>query len=140
MKCYVDSSVILRLLFGEPAPLEQWKRVAQAYSSQLSRVEIGRTIDCARLLGRIDDAQVAEAKQSAERIFRSMHLVHVTAAIIRMAAGAMPTMVRSLDGLHLATALSLRSAGRGTELFATHDRALATAARASGFEVIGAGE
>jgi uncharacterized protein len=138
LKCYVDSSIILRLLFDEPDPLLEWKKITQAFSSQLSRVEVGRTIDCARLLGRIDDAQVADAKQQADRLFRTMYLVHVTAPIIRTAAGALPTVLRSLDGLHLATAMSLKISKREPEILATHDQALAIAARASGFEVIGA--
>jgi uncharacterized protein len=137
VRCYVDSSVILRLLFGEPNPLREWKKVELAYSSQLTRVEIGRTIDCARMLGRIDDAQVATAKQEAERLLRTIHLVHITTPIVRTAAGAMPTVLRSLDGLHLATATSLRISRREPEIVATHDGTLATAARASGFEVVG---
>ncbi len=68
-----------------------------------------------------------------------MHLVHMTAPIVHMAAGAMPTVLRTLDGLHLATAISLRNSRREPEIIATHDRVLAIAARASGFEVIGVG-
>jgi hypothetical protein len=47
------------------------------------------------------------------------------------------TAVRTLDGLHLASALLYRESRREDLVFATHDRRQATAALALGFEVVG---
>jgi hypothetical protein len=48
-----------------------------------------------------------------------------------------PTALGTLDAIHLASAALWRE-NQGTEIaMATHDEALATAARASGFSVIG---
>jgi hypothetical protein len=50
----------------------------------------------------------------------------------------LPTALGTLDAIHLATAALWRES-QGTELaMATYDGVLATAARASGFSVIGA--
>jgi hypothetical protein len=50
----------------------------------------------------------------------------------------MPTIVKTLDAIHLASAMVVREQ-RGVELvFATHDDQQATAARALGFSTIGA--
>ena len=50
----------------------------------------------------------------------------------------MPTDVKTLDAIHLASA-QLFSERREIDLvFGTHDRSQATAARALGFEVVGA--
>jgi hypothetical protein len=49
----------------------------------------------------------------------------------------MPTTVKTLDAIHLASAIVLRDR-RGIDLiFATHDDQQATAARALGFAVVG---
>jgi hypothetical protein len=48
----------------------------------------------------------------------------------------MPTIVKTLDAIHLASALAIRER-RGIDLlFATHDNQQATAARALGFMCI----
>ena len=50
----------------------------------------------------------------------------------------MPTELGTLDAIHLATALLWREAYGRDLVMATHDSALAIAARASGIEAIGA--
>ena len=47
-----------------------------------------------------------------------------------------PTIVGTLDALHLATALAIREVDR-LDLLLTHDLQLGTAARSLGFEVLG---
>jgi predicted nucleic acid-binding protein len=49
----------------------------------------------------------------------------------------MPTVIGSLDAIHLATALELAEETRTSLVLATHDARLARAARASGLTVIG---
>jgi hypothetical protein len=49
----------------------------------------------------------------------------------------MPAPLGTLDAIHLATADLWRESNPGDLLVATHDRALALAARASGFKVAG---
>ena len=57
--------------------------------------------------------------------------------MLQRAALPMPTVVKTLDGIHLATALLLRERRNISLTFATHDDQQATAARALGFDFVG---
>ena len=50
----------------------------------------------------------------------------------------MPTVVKTLDAIHLASALLFAQYREAGLVFGTHDRGQATAARALGFMVVGA--
>jgi predicted nucleic acid-binding protein len=134
----VDSSVVLRLLFGEPNALQSWSKITDAYASRLIGVEIGRVIDRRRLAGAIDDNDVAHLQQETRRTLRSIEILALSEPILDRAASAMPTMVGSLDAIHLATALELSRSLATPVVVATHDEQLARAARASGLTVVGA--
>lgn len=137
MIAYVDTSVILRKLLGEPDQLGEWSSIDEAYSSRLLLVELGRVIDRYRLLAIITDAEVATLHEQAQRLVASIDLVALSEPILERAGDALPTIVGSLDGLHLATAIEARARVSRELVFATHDGQLATAARASGFAVVG---
>jgi hypothetical protein len=55
LNVYVDSSVLLRVVLGEPGRLRIWPRITTAVSSELIRLECLRTIDRARLRLGLDD-------------------------------------------------------------------------------------
>jgi predicted nucleic acid-binding protein len=134
---YVDSSIVLRKLFDEPGQLEEWSQIESAYASHLIVVEVGRVVDRSRLLGLIDDEDVARVNLAAKRALRSITLLALTQRILDRAAAPMPTVVGSLDALHLATALELAPTLDGPLVLATHDIQLARAAHASGLETVG---
>ncbi len=137
MKAYVDTSVILRVVLGEPNALREWRSIDIAVSSELARVEALRTIDRARIQLQLSDDEIAERRQGVLQTLTGFHIAHVDAAVLERAADPFPTLVRTLDAIHLATALLVRIEHESL-VFATHDRQLATAARAVGFKVIGA--
>jgi predicted nucleic acid-binding protein len=134
----LDTSVVLRKLFGEPGALAEWPRIKTAYASRLVAVELGRVIDRTRLTGEIDDEQVEQLQQESRRALRSVEVVALSERVLLRAGGPMPTALGSLDALHLATALELAAKRAPGLVLATHDRQLARAARASGLEVVGA--
>lgn len=137
MNAFVDSSVLLRKLFGEPDALAEWPDIEAAYASRILPVEVGRVIDRCRLRDQIDDKDVAALHQEARRLLRSIDVLALSEHILRRAAEAMPTILGTLDSIHLATALEI---GRHIEpplALATHDAQLARAARAFGLEVVG---
>ena len=137
MILYLDSSVVLRPLLDQPDRLPEWGTWDAAYASELLGIECRRAIDRIRLAARFDDKQLAEATQDLSRIERSIRRVRLGATILREASKSMPTIVKTLDAIHLATAIVLRDR-RGIDLvFATHDDQQATAARALGFTVVG---
>ena len=59
MTVYLDTSVILRVLFRESNPTPDWGRWAAAYASRLWHTEGLRVVDRMRLNGAINDRQVA---------------------------------------------------------------------------------
>ena len=136
MIALIDSSVLLRRLLGEPDQLREWSEIEEAYASRLLPLEVARVIDRFRLAGKIDDREVAALHGEARRVMRSIEILSLSENILERSAGPMPTALGSLDAVHLATALEL---ARSVSLvLATHDTALALAARASGLEVVGA--
>lgn len=136
MNAYVDTSVLLRIVLGEARPLKEWTSLESAVSSQLIRIEALRVIDRARIQLQLPDEDVAERRQAVFETLAGFHIAPLDEVILERAANPFPTMLRTLDAIHLATALRIRA--QFAELvLATHDNTLATAARAVGFRVIG---
>jgi predicted nucleic acid-binding protein len=134
---YVDSSVLLRIVFGEPGPLAGWGRIEHAVSSELIRVECLRTLDRARIHDRLDDRLVAERRAGLLEAIEAIELVALDRPVLERAAEPFPISVGTLDALHLARALAVRDRFDALT-FATHDDRLALAASAMGFAVEGA--
>jgi predicted nucleic acid-binding protein len=137
MKVYLDTSVVLRRLRREAAPLPGWATWQHAYASVLLQVETMRTIDRMRLSGAVGDEQVAELTTSAQAIFAAIDFVPLSARILERAAQSFRTALGTLDALHLSTALGLADAGVMELNFLTHDSELALAARSVNFRVEG---
>lgn len=137
MNVYLDSSIVLRRLRRESAPVANWGEWEHAYASVLLRVEVLRTIDRMRLNGVVGDKQVTELSIGAHAIFDSIDFVPVTAPILTRAEQSFRTALGTLDALHLSTALWLAEAGSVALTFLTHDSELALAARSANFQVEG---
>jgi uncharacterized protein len=75
-------------------------------------------------------------EQRAEEVLASVHLLKVDADIIGRAARLEPRALRSLDAVHLASALSL---GDDLGAIVVHDGSLATAASDCGLAVVMSG-
>ena len=138
MIVYADSSVLLRLVLGQTDALAEWKQVGVAISSALAEVECLRTLDRLRLADDLSDEVLAKRRQAIYDLIESIELAALTSSVLARAAQPFPTALRTLDAIHLATAL-LWKEHRGADLvMATHDRALAIGARAMGLQVVGA--
>ena len=135
MTTYVDTSVVLRLLFGEPEPLTTWMN-DQPISSELLRVECLRVIDRTRVSHALDDKTTSRLRAGALDLIAPIALVTLTSDLLERAAEPFPTSLRTLDAIHLATALALRDEYPDITV-ATHDGELADAGRAMGFQVAG---
>jgi len=123
---YLDSSAIVKLAVPEQETrslqrlLRSWPETA---SSVIARIEVTRA---AR---RVGDEAVRRADAALERIA----LVEVDGDVLDRGASLPPAGLRTLDSIHLATALSL-----GDELGAlcAYDARLAEAATAAGIDVL----
>ena len=137
MTVYLDTSTVLRVLLRQPRPLAIWARWERAYASELLHVEACRVLDRLRLEGALDDEDVADAREQLNRIEDAITFIALSRSVLQRAALPMATVVKTLDAIHLASAMLLRER-RGVELsFATHDPQQARAARAVGFGCIG---
>jgi len=68
----------------------------------------------------------------------SMEIVEITYPILSRASQPLPTALGTLNAIHLATALLWKERAGKILSMATHDVALAVAAKASGMPVVGA--
>ena len=100
-------------------PLERYGRLV---SSRLAVVEVGRQ---ARRLG-------DPYPRHARRVLSGMDLIDLTDAILEAAADLDPVLLRSLDAIHLATALAL---GAAVDVVVTYDHRMQDAARLLGLRV-----
>jgi predicted nucleic acid-binding protein len=137
MIAYLDASVVLRLVLGEPGRLAEWDQVEAAVASALTEVECLRTLDRLARTDRLAPDELAEGRSAVYRLLAAVDVVDVARPVVRRAAEPFPTPLGTLDAIHLSTALLWRDASDVPLTMATHDRALATAARAMGFDVIG---
>ncbi len=123
---YLDTSAFVKLVTEEPesqALRMQLLRWPDRVSSVLLRTET------VRVLQRSSNEQLIEA---ARALFVTLHLIRLDDPVLDLAGNLGPKELRSLDALHLATALSV---GSDLGVFVTYDERLAAAAVAHGLVV-----
>ena len=121
---YLDSSAIVKLVVPERGSAELIAEIEEdpdVASSEIALTEVVRAIG--RMGGPVD---------RAEAVVRSLALVPLDRAILSEAASLRPWSLRSLDAVHLASALSLRP---DVSVFLAYDARLSRAASAAGFVV-----
>jgi predicted nucleic acid-binding protein len=138
MNLYVDSSVLLRVVLGEQGRLRDWVRMRSAIASELIRLECLRTVDRARIRLGLRDDVIATHRRDIYEALGAFSLVSLDAGVLERASAPFPTLVGTLDAIHLASALSAREVVPDLA-FATHDEELGLAARSVGFRVLGTG-
>jgi predicted nucleic acid-binding protein len=134
---YVDASVLLRVAFGQPDALPEWRQIEQGIASALVTTECLRTLDRLRRRSGLSDAEVARRRAAILRLIASLDLVEVDSVVLDRAAQPMPTELGTLDAIHLATALLWKEMTRSELIMATHDAALGLGAQAHGLVVLG---
>jgi hypothetical protein len=123
---YADSSALLKLVVDEPesAALEAWlsyRAGVPVVSGELAKVEVLRA--CRRVN--------AEALPQARALLAGLDLVRLSTDVIDSAAEVGDAALRTLDAIHLASALSIRE---HLSAFVAYDQRLLDAASAAGFE------
>jgi predicted nucleic acid-binding protein len=134
---YVDSSAILRFVLQQPDPLMALLDCDDRVTSFLTEVECMLAIEAARLRRQLSIDESGERRQLAYRHLRRMRRLMPSLSILRRAGEPCPLALKTLDAVHLATALMWRDRRAPDLVFATYDRQLGRAALALGFEVIG---
>ena len=75
MRVYLDTSVVLRILFQEPNPLPTWGQWTEAYASRIWFTEALCTLDQTRLASAINDSQVVRLRRDIELIHGTLHII-----------------------------------------------------------------
>ena len=121
---YLDSSALIKLIVveDESATLRRELTERPRASSLLAVVEVSRA---ALRHGGV-------VAREAEKLFRAIALRPIDRDVVDRAARVEPPELRSLDAIHLATALLLTPP---PEMFCSYDVRLSAAARAAGLRV-----
>lgn len=138
MKAYLDTSALLRLVLREAGALEELRSCSALVSSEVLAVESCRTLDRLRVQGSLSTEEAAARRQVVNEWLEAIDLVLLRPPVLSRASEPLPTPLGTLDAIHLATALLWRDRKGDPLVVATHDAALALAARAFGFQVLGA--
>ena len=137
MIAYVDSSVALRFVLGEPNPLREWDELERSVSSAILGVECFRALERLRLARRHSDVEMAARYESLRTFIAPIDFLDVTSNVLERAGQPLGMPLKTLDAIHLATALLWRETASEESVFATHDRTLGSAARSYGLRVLG---
>jgi predicted nucleic acid-binding protein len=126
MANYLDTSALVKLVVAEveTEALRAWLKEVDRdpVSSDLSRTEL------IRVVRRVIPDRILQARA----VLDSITLIEVTTAMFEEAGRLDPTVLRTLDAVHLAAAMSL---GDDIESIVTYDDRLSQAARANGISV-----
>jgi predicted nucleic acid-binding protein len=124
----MDSSAIVKLILPEeesPALLALLGEFDGLVSSALAAVEVSRAV--------LRATSEASVLHRARQVLAGIHLLRLDQEVLNAAAELPPETLRTLDALHLASAMTLE--GDLTALVVYDDR-LAEAARRTGLQVL----
>ena len=102
MKAYVDSSVVLRIVFGEPHALKISQNLEYMIASEILKIECFRTIDRMRHSLRLDDKDVSERSALLFKAIKTIRFVKLSNEIAWRASQPFPTTIKTLDSDTLA--------------------------------------
>ena len=123
---YVDSSVALAHLAVEPRSPPESLWAESLVSSKLLEYEVWNRIHVYRLTDTLGE--------NAGNLLALVDMVEMTRLVLARASAPFPIAVRTLDGLHLATAVFLNAVSDPV-LLASYDARMLNAARALGIEL-----
>jgi predicted nucleic acid-binding protein len=131
---YLDSSVILRhILLGEIA-IQHALDCDRVVASELVEIECRRVLHRYRMDGNLNDDGFLAGADRLRSVIDGITLLALTRSVKQRAMGAFPVSVKTLDALHLASALAYAdSFADQTVLMFTHDVAMNRCAAALGF-------
>ena len=138
MNVYAESSAVLAWLLGEETA-ESVRQVLQhadlVMASDLTLLECDRVLIRAVTTEEIEEAVAADRRAHLNAAASHWHLWRVSAEIVERARHPFPVEpIRTLDAIHLASALAIRSAVPRIVLLSLDDR-IRRAAKQLGFQV-----
>ena len=139
MTLYAESSAVLRWLFDEPrgAEIEALLRAAdKVVCSRLTLIEVRRVVRRMVAAGQLEETAAADAFDAFAAAVARWGILDLSREVTDRAEDRFPIEpVRTLDAIHLASALNLRQAITGLRVLSTDERVRGNALRL-GFEVV----
>lgn len=139
MNLYAESSAVLAWLFGQQDGLEVRRHLIAAKSviaSDLTVVECDRILVRILAAGQISEVEGAARRERLARLTSAWVLLRLSGDVLERARRAFPSEpVRTLDALHLASALLARTAVDDLALLSLDER-IRDNARQLGFVVV----
>ena len=138
MNLYVESSAVLAWLLGEERGSETGQEIATAdvvVTSDLTLIECDRVLTRAGALGKRSSAEVAVRRASMEMAAGHWVVLSIDSEVVTRSRQAFPREpVRSLDAIHLSTALLARNLVTDVQLLSLDERVRRNAV-ALGFDI-----
>jgi predicted nucleic acid-binding protein len=132
---YAESSAVLAWLLDESGSDGVRERLAKAelvIASDLTLIECDRVLIRAAVLGELTEADAAARRGHLTTAAAHWHLLRISGDIVDRARQPFPSEpIRTLDAIHLASAMVARSAVPGLELLSLDER-IRTAAQQLG--------
>jgi predicted nucleic acid-binding protein len=137
MIAYIDSSIVLRIIFGENERLLAPKNLRTTIASEILKIECFRTLERIRMSLKLDEKEFLERTLLLNQALRTIRFIRFSPAILERACQPYPVTLKSLDAIHLSTALVWKQWKKSELAFLTHDEQLGKAATAMNFTVLG---
>ena len=125
-RVYLDASALVRLVLAEHG----WEALSAYLADHTERAVSAIVVTEVRRAVLRSGGSAARARR-ADDVLARVDLVAVTPDVLRRAGDLMPTTLRTLDAIHIATALEIGPIAA----LVTYDHRLAEAAGANGLEI-----
>jgi len=136
LNVYLDTSVFLRWLLNSPKAYPEFQAWDSCYTSELLYIEVNRVLGRLRLEKEINDTEYANLHKTFLEFYKTVYVIEINQSVKQRSAEPFPTVIGTLDAIHLASALILKEENDMLEItFLTHDNQLSTAAIAMGLVV-----
>ena len=126
MNLYAESSAVLAWLLGEdaaPRVRELLSKAELVIASDLTLLECDRVLIRAVVLGEVDEAAAADRRAHLNAAAAHWHMLRVSAEIVERARQPFPAEpMRTLDAIHLSSALAARAGVAGVQLLSLDER------------------
>ena len=134
---YLDTSVLLRILFNEPYEKINLSVFEKIISSELIEIEARRRLNNMRLANQLSDSEVAMFSMKLSSMLESMDQILITRPIINRAKHSAGVQIRTLDFMHLCSALFWKEVKKKEIMILTHDIEFGRAAQILGLQIVG---
>jgi len=139
MISYLDSSVIMRWLLKSEGYYRDFGTWKQGITSSLTEVECSRTLDRLRLEGKIDDTILQKLKQQLAYLLNSIDIIEIDPTVLNLAKGPFTIVIRTLDAIHIASAMLYKDEFAVDIQILTHDERMKLLAKYLEFSVLDLG-